>query len=176
MRWDSKRSGRTAAGWCARRGYWGQSLLGRRVSFTKQESQTRVPSFRVKSTRRFGSISAPHFPQRSTGVSLIGCKDFTTQSPQSPKALQARDRLRAPRGQKKRGVGRLGGLVLGRGRGVHVREGVEAAIAIVAAVDAHADDGQKVSFDGAAPMGAADVIASAKRAQAFGAGQSCVRG
>jgi hypothetical protein len=40
--------------------------VGLRVPFTKQESQTRVPSFRVKSTRRVGSISAPHFPQRSS--------------------------------------------------------------------------------------------------------------
>jgi hypothetical protein len=35
------------------------------VPLTKQESQTLVPSFSVKSTLRFGSISAPHFPQRS---------------------------------------------------------------------------------------------------------------
>lgn len=48
-----------------------RSDLGRGVSRTKQESQTRVPSFRVKSTRRFESIAAPHFPQTSARVSLI---------------------------------------------------------------------------------------------------------
>jgi hypothetical protein len=43
-----------------------EERVGLFVPFTKQESQTRVPSFRVKSTRRVGSISAPHFPQRSS--------------------------------------------------------------------------------------------------------------
>ena len=39
--------------------------VGLFVHFTKQESQTLIPFFNVKSTLRFGSISAPHFPQRS---------------------------------------------------------------------------------------------------------------
>jgi hypothetical protein len=38
---------------------------GRGVSLTKQESQTRVPSFSVKSILRLRSISASHFPQTS---------------------------------------------------------------------------------------------------------------
>jgi hypothetical protein len=38
---------------------------------TKQASQTRVPSLSVKSTLRLGSISAPHFPQRSVCASAI---------------------------------------------------------------------------------------------------------
>ena len=37
----------------------------------KQESQTLVPSFRMKSTVRLESISAPHSPQGSACVSLI---------------------------------------------------------------------------------------------------------
>src|ERR1700723_3410566 len=37
----------------------------RGVSLTKQASQTRAPSLSVKSILRVGSISAPHFPQRS---------------------------------------------------------------------------------------------------------------
>src|SRR5579862_9495614 len=41
------------------------SSLDRLVPLTKQDSQTRVPSFKVKSTRRVGSISTPHFPHRS---------------------------------------------------------------------------------------------------------------
>jgi hypothetical protein len=45
--------------------------VGRSVPFTKQESQTLVPSFSVKSTRRLASISAPHFPQRSSFGSAI---------------------------------------------------------------------------------------------------------
>jgi hypothetical protein len=49
----------------------GQSVFGHRVSFAEQESKTRVPSFVVKSTLLVGSISAPHFPQRSVCVSLI---------------------------------------------------------------------------------------------------------
>ena len=52
----------------------GQSLLrcvGRRGSFTKQESQILVSFFGVKSTVRMESISAPHFSQRSACVSLI---------------------------------------------------------------------------------------------------------
>jgi hypothetical protein len=159
-----------------RRGYCGQSLLGRRVSFTKQESQTRVPSFRVKSTRRLGSISAPHFPHRSTGVSLIGWRDFTTQAPQSAKALDARNSAGAPSGNEERGVERLGSLVLGRWRGVHVREGIKAAVAIFAAVDADADDAKQVSFDGAATMGPANIVTSAIRAQAFRAGEGWLRG
>ena len=55
-----------------------RSDLGRGVSRTKQESQTRVPSFRVKSTRRFESISAPHFPQTSARVSLIALNPYST--------------------------------------------------------------------------------------------------
>jgi transposase len=43
----------------------------RGVSLTKQESQTLVPSFRVKSTRRLRSISASHFPQMSWSASLL---------------------------------------------------------------------------------------------------------
>jgi hypothetical protein len=53
---------------------FGQSLLGRRVSFTKQESQTLVPSFKVKSTLRVASISAPHLPQTSICDSLISLR------------------------------------------------------------------------------------------------------
>src|SRR6202050_1781771 len=41
------------------------SSLDRLVPFTKQDSQTRVPSFKVKSTRRVGSRVTPHFPHRS---------------------------------------------------------------------------------------------------------------
>ena len=52
-------------------GQFGQSLLGRQVSFTKHDSHTLVPFVRVKSTLRAGSISASHFPQTSIGVSLI---------------------------------------------------------------------------------------------------------
>lgn len=76
----------------------------------------------------------------------------------------------------KRGVERLGSLAFGRGRGVHVREGVEAAVAILAAVDADADDAKQVSFDGTAAMGPANKVTSAIRAQAFGAGESWLRG
>jgi hypothetical protein len=49
-----------------------QSFLGRGVSLTKQESQTRVPSFSVKSTLRLESISAPHLPHRSSRGSSMG--------------------------------------------------------------------------------------------------------
>lgn len=45
--------------------------VGRGVSLTKQELQTLVPSFSVKSTRRLRSISASHFPQMSWSVSLL---------------------------------------------------------------------------------------------------------
>ncbi len=60
-----------------------RSVLGRGVSRTKQESQTRVPSFRVKSTLRFESIAAPHFPQTSLGISLIGFNPFYRTTPAS---------------------------------------------------------------------------------------------
>ena len=50
---------------------FGHSLFGRRVSFTKQDSQTLVPSFSVKSTLRLNSISAPHFPHDSVWASFI---------------------------------------------------------------------------------------------------------
>src|ERR1700723_3122643 len=49
---------------------FGQSVLGRRVSFTKQDSQTLVPSLKVKTALRMKSISAPHFPQSSVCASL----------------------------------------------------------------------------------------------------------
>ena len=45
--------------------------IGHGVSFTKQDSQTLVPFFSVKSTIRLTSISAPHFPQSSVGAWLI---------------------------------------------------------------------------------------------------------
>jgi hypothetical protein len=48
----------------------GRSLVGRRVSFTKQVSHTLVPSFSVKSTRRLRSTSTSHFPQMSCSVWL----------------------------------------------------------------------------------------------------------
>jgi hypothetical protein len=44
--------------------------VGPRVSLTKQDSHTLVPSFSVKSTRRRRSISASHFPQMSWTASL----------------------------------------------------------------------------------------------------------
>ena len=51
--------------------------VGLAVPFTKQESQTLVPSFRVKSTRRVGSISAPHFPHFSSWSGILGlCSVF----------------------------------------------------------------------------------------------------
>jgi hypothetical protein len=45
--------------------------VGRGVSLTKHGSQTRVPSFRVKSTLRLKSISAPHLPHCSALASFI---------------------------------------------------------------------------------------------------------
>src|ERR1700733_193346 len=40
---------------------------------TKQESQTLVSSFSVKSILRLGSISTPHFPHRSSAGSATIC-------------------------------------------------------------------------------------------------------
>jgi hypothetical protein len=40
--------------------------VGLSVPFTKQESHTLMPSFSVKSTLRFRSISAPHLTHRSS--------------------------------------------------------------------------------------------------------------
>jgi len=48
-----------------------EERVGLCVPFTKHESQTLVPSFRVKSTLRVASISAPHFPHRSSLDSAI---------------------------------------------------------------------------------------------------------
>jgi hypothetical protein len=56
---------------------FGQSLLGRRVSFTKQDSQTLVPFLSVKSTLRVGSISVSHFPQSSTCASRISASSIS---------------------------------------------------------------------------------------------------
>jgi hypothetical protein len=50
---------------------FGQSFLGLGVALTKQDSQTLVPFFSVKSTLRVGSISTLHFPQTSICGSLI---------------------------------------------------------------------------------------------------------
>jgi hypothetical protein len=50
---------------------FGESRSGRRVSCTKHDSHAVVPSFSVKPTRQCASISVPHFPQGSVGVSLI---------------------------------------------------------------------------------------------------------
>jgi hypothetical protein len=111
-----------------------RSALGRGVSRTKQESQTRVPSFSVKSTLRLESIAAPHFPQTSPGISLIRCSLFYRTTPRACFVLPS------------------GGRPLARRCGGIMGKGVEAGVAIVAAVDADMDSAQQIFFDGAAAM------------------------
>jgi hypothetical protein len=125
-----------------------RSVLGRGVSRTKQESQTRVPSFRVKSTLRLESIAAPHFPQTSPGVSLIGCNLFYRTTPNPCFVLPSGSRL-----PRRRCDGIIG-------------EGVETGVAIVAAVDADMDGAQEIFFDGAATMRTSGFHAAAIWAQA----------
>ena len=45
------------------------------VPFTKHDSHTLVPSLRVKSTLRVGSIPAPHFPHSSSCASFIATSE-----------------------------------------------------------------------------------------------------
>jgi hypothetical protein len=124
----------------------GRSLLGRGVSLTKQESQTRVPSFRVKSTLRLESIAAPHFPQTSLGVSLIGFHLFYRTTTRVCFVLPSRRCL------------------LRHGCCVNMGEGVETGIAIVAAVHADMNGAQKIFLDGVAPMRTSDFHTAAVRA------------
>src|SRR5580700_7541006 len=102
----------------------GRSRLGRGVSLTKQESQTRVPSFSVKSTLRLESIAAPHFPQTSAGLSCIGYVPFYRTSPRSCFDLPSCCRLA---GQRRGGI---------------MGECVETGVAIAAAVHADTDGAQ----------------------------------
>ncbi len=124
----------------------GRSLLGRGVSLTKQESQTRVPSFRVKSTLRLESIAAPHFPQTSLGVSLIGFHLFYRTTTRVCVVLPSRRCL------------------LRQSCCINMGEGIETCIAIVAAVHADMNSAQKIFLDGAAPMRASHFHTAAVRA------------
>lgn len=124
-----------------------RSLFGRGVSLTKQESQTRVPSFRVKSTLRLESIAAPHFPQTSLGASLIGFHPFYRTTTPACFVLPSRRCL------------------FRRSCCFEMGEGIEACIAIVAAVHADMNGAQKVLLDGAAPMRTTDLHTAAVRAE-----------
>jgi hypothetical protein len=124
----------------------GRSLLGRGVSLTKQESQTRVPSFRVKSTRRLESIAAPHFPQTSLGVSLIGFHLFYRTTMRLCLVLPSR------------------GCLLRRSYRIDAEQGIESGIAIVAPVHADLHGAQRIFLDGAAPMRTGDFDTAAVRA------------
>lgn len=124
----------------------GRSLLGRGVSLTKQESQTRVPSFRVKSTLRLESIAAPHFPQTSLGVSLIGFQLFYRTTTRVCFVLPSRRCL------------------LRHDCCNDLGEGVATDIAIVAAVHADMNDAQKIFRDAAAPMRTSDFHTATVRA------------
>ena len=112
----------------------GRSVLGRGVSLTKQESQTRVPSFKVKSTLRLESIAAPHFPQTSPGASLIGFHLFYRTTASACLVLPSRRCL------------------LRRSCCSYMGEGVETGIAIVAAVHADVNGAEKIFLDETATM------------------------
>jgi len=123
--------------------------LGRGVSLTKQESQTRVPSFRVKSTLRLESIAAPHFPQTSPGVSLIGFHLFYRTTASVCLVLPSRRCL------------------LRRSCCIYLGDGVETGIAIVAAVHADVKGAEKIFLDETATMRTSGLPTSAIRAQPF---------